>query len=203
MNALWRKAVLCVIVACATNPYVNASPGRDFWDYKKPADWSPDEIDTLRMNSPWARTELMVRRPGGEPAGWRMDGRGDQQELGQYIALVRWDSALPIREAGRIKPNADYADYYVVSITGLPARRFTQMLDSIKGTTKIQLKGKTQLPATRIAITDGALVFFFSRNDRAITLRDKEVLFYSRVGRMELRVKFLLKEMTYLGQLEL
>jgi len=146
---------------------------------------------------------MMVRRPGGEPAGWRMDGPRDQQGLEQYIALVRWDSALPIREAGRIKPNADYADYYVVSITGLPARRFTQMLDSIKGTTKIRLNGKTQLPATRVAVTDGALVFFFPRNERAITLRDKEVLFYRPVGRMELRVKFSPKEMTYLRQLEL
>jgi hypothetical protein len=202
MNAR-RKAVLSLIVACATNLSLNAAPGRDFWDYKKPPDWSPDEIDILLTNSPWARAEMMVRRPGGDPAGWRMDGRGDQQRLGQYIALVRWDSALPIRETGRTKPNADYADYYVVSITGLPARRFTQMLDSIKGTTKIQLKGKTQLPAARIAVIDGTLVFFFSRTDHTITLRDKEVLFYSRVGRMELRVKFVLRDMTYLGQLEL
>jgi hypothetical protein len=47
------------------------------------------------------------------------------------------------------------------------------------------------------------LVFFFPRAAQPITLDDKDVTFHQKLGPMELKAKFALKDMVYQGKLEL
>ena len=209
-----------------------ASPPAEFWNSKMPSDWTDDERQELLTKSPWAkdaevknnsavgglgvpRTSSSRRtgttnRPGtiGEPSN---------VPQGHYRAIVRWDSALPVREARRNQSKDDPAANYILSVTGdLPmlGRRsndesdseFQQRLDMFKQYTKLEKKGDP-IYLVKIgylngpAATSGTL-FYFERND-LITLGDRQVTFVTKLGPNDVKAKFTLRDMTYLGKLEL
>src|SRR5436305_12942274 len=87
-----------------------------FWDAKDPKDWTDAECTELLTKSPWARAAAVHydQGPGGLNRGssstnTRRGGRtapglpapNGVPTLGATDALVRWESALPIREADR------------------------------------------------------------------------------------------------------
>src|SRR6266852_5007155 len=58
---------------------------------------------------------------GGYPGGgYTGDGPvGEPRGAGQlFRAVIRWDSALPIREAMRAKPSDDSGKYYIIAVIG-------------------------------------------------------------------------------------
>ena len=137
----------------------------------------------------------------------------------QLRLTIAWRSALPMKQAevrgqvglnGTIPPETqqllDRAEsYYVVTVMGVPAR-YARALQNIKAETFLKRDQKAPIvPEESIAQQAGAnliLAFGFPRTD-AITLQDKDVEFVTKVGQIEIKKKFSLKDMLFHGQLEL
>jgi hypothetical protein len=207
-----------------------AGTGKPFWDEKDPDKWTDEERQELLTKSPWARAATVHYDMG--PGG--LAGRGGTAvnttgrrgrpspgipapsspgPIGKYDALVRWESALPVREATRNKSKDDPAANYILFVTGdLPmlGRRsneedeaeFQQRLEMLKQYTKIEKRGDP-IFLTRIAYAgNSGTLFYFERND-LIRLDDHQVTFVTKLGPIEVKAKFPLKEMVYRGKLEL
>ena len=138
------------------------------------------------------------------------------------MVRVRWQSALPIRQAivltqlGPEKADSDQAkkflnqvsSEYVVAVVGLPPaldRVPDEQLNQLAKGAVLQRKDKDPIEAgsvQRIPGEKGSVAFFFPKTS-AITLEDKEVEFVSKVARIEVRRKFKLKDMVVGDKLEL
>lgn len=81
------------------------------------------------------------------------------------------------------------------------------MIESLKQFSALQRKGKDPIVAHRVGEVEGsetpALLFYFPRSGDPITLADKEVTFVTRIGPVQLKVKFAIKDMQYHGQVTL
>ncbi len=203
--------------------------GADFWDQKPADQWTKEEIERLLAKSPWSRDANIVNTAQTGPLTTRspMMRRGrnvgvptDNQTpeiTGKWSAGVRWDSALPIREALKNKMSVELSENYIVNVFGnvpSPAPSIDDSADERK--TKfdilqertrldrkgdpIELKRVELAPATPYS-SPGTL-FYFSRVF-PVTLEDKQVTFITKIGPLELKCKFTLKEMIYRGNLEL
>lgn len=161
--------------------------------------------------------------PGG---GGGSRGGSERQH---FEATVRWESALPIQqalhaEASDDKPNPDFAKYYVIGLIGdLPmvgggrrrngensddddnATQRERRLDMYKQYTRLERKdGPLQLEKVEDGSRTGSkgpgTYFYFSRLDD-ISMDDKQVSFTTKLGPVEIKAKFNLKDMLYHGKL--
>ena len=143
---------------------------KEFWDEKDPKDWTEEERLTLLTKSPWARAATTKynsgaggigmtgaggtnRRYGGRVANAGNSSAKDPVPLpNHYDTIVRWESALPIREATRSKSKDDPAANYILCVTGdLPMLGknsndetqddYAQRLDMLKQYTKLEKHG--------------------------------------------------------------
>lgn len=187
----------------------------EFWNQKQPAEWSSAEIQELVTHSPWAKEGIVDMFMAGGRSGRRSRGARDQNNstdvLPQVKALVRWETAAPIREAAKNDIATNAGGNYVISVVGLPmgeGRGESETLqERLKGATLLERRGKESLAPVQIQSRDtpqGAmLLFFFPKETRPIQVADKEVVFVTKLGPLELKVRFPLKEMIYKGRLEL
>ena len=137
---------------------------------------------------------------------------GGAPQRPQVKALVRWESALPIRTATRQTLPASAAGHYVISVSGGPMQRWGEGGDSgpasawqdrLSAVTSLQARGGDPLAPDHVARSGSALVFLFPKGDHPFSMDDKEVVFATRLGPMEIKAKFALKDMLYEGRLEL
>lgn len=150
--------------------------------------------------------------PGGPPGG--MDGGGGAP---QFHAVVRWESALPIRLALK-KEDERRLDQYLITVTGFPITGMrqpdggsqpvsAQAQNRMKEGARLERKGKDPIPASAAEMieTGGSRVmqFVFRAGSDPIQAQDKEVQFVASVGPMQIKARFTLKEMVYEGRLEL
>jgi|SRR5580658_183479 hypothetical protein len=173
-----------------------------------------------------------VGYPGGGGMGGGGMGRGRRGGMGgpapiQYHGVVRWVSAKPIQEALKSPVPEGLANAYVIGVSGIPIvtgdRQHTDqgdsdttgangpsqdVLDRIKNLTYLEPKGKP--PAQPGTVQQGSagfesnvLLFGFSRELLQFTSDDREVGFTTQLGRLEVKTKFNLKEMTYRKELAL
>jgi hypothetical protein len=142
------------VVALLLIAYLGFAGSRDFWKNSDPAQWTPQEIERLLTESPWSQpvsaTFALAEEEPAQPAidvpqagmpnprnaatDGRWDGgvgRANRNTLPTLNVTVRWDSALPVREAlGRQRSAVPYSaeqvrKYYLVSVAGLvPAGRY-------------------------------------------------------------------------------
>ena len=153
---------------------------------------------------------------GGGPGGPGGPGGG----MPRMKATVRWESAEPVREASKRHFPSDPGGSYVIAVSGLmprggagrepasgeagrvPSRNIIQRL---RETTVLQRKGKDSIAPVHIeaAASDGCVLFYFPNDADPISPDDKEVVFRTKVGPFELKVKFVPKEMRYRGKLAL
>ncbi len=144
-------------------------------------------------------------------------------------ATVRWESALPVQEALRIgaggeKPNPDFEKYYVLALIGdLQANggrrrsggnsdddddsstRSDRRMDEFKESARLERKdGPIRLEkveeGSRVGSRGPGVYFYFARKDD-ISMDDKLVTFSTKLGRMEIKAKFIVKDMLYHGKL--
>jgi hypothetical protein len=203
---------------------------RPFWDEKDPKDWTDDERKELLTKSPWARPASVhyYTGPGGlvgvtgrGASNSRRGGRpapgapapSDPVQIGASEALIRWESALPIREADHSRIKDDPAANYILSLTGdipILGQRASdeteadldRRMEALKQYTKLEKKGDP-IWLNKIGRAPGSgTLFYFERND-LIRLQDHQVTFVSRLGPIEVKAKFPLNEMLYHGKLEL
>lgn len=221
-----RREVL--LMSLAAVPALCA-PASEFWNEKKPEDWTDDEIQEILTRSPWAKEGAvsvfggaggsLINRNGAMNRSGTMTstGRqrtsttqsqsGDAPDL-RYKAIVRWQSALPIREALKEKPTAQIADSYIIAVVGDLAMadpdadeaQRESRLDMMKQYTKLDRHGGA-LPLTNIVpVKAVGTLFYFPR---AEPIKDGQVIFSTKMGPVEVRCKFTIKEMVYRGKLEL
>jgi hypothetical protein len=212
-----------------------AASSKDFWNAKPPAEWTKSDIQDLLNRSPWAK-EVNVSDNGhgldtgsGAPSGSYgaagAHGISSSSLPRQFVpqpkhfsATVRWDSALPIREALHSKPSKDFDQNYIIAVSGdVPdtgriagggsATLDEQRMENLKQYTRLERKGDPILLA-RVADTPadygslGGTLYYFPRRD-ALLAEDKQITFVTRVGPYEVKARFNLKEMLYHGKLEI
>ena len=136
--------------------------------------------------------------------------------------LVRWASALPVRLAmmksklGKeftgseaVKAIATKPDpNYVIVVQNIPGGVMRVGEDTLKTAVQessvLRRKGRGPINAESVAVAPGeqtvSLLIRFPKSDE-ISLDDKEVEFYTKLGRMEIRHRFRLKDMVYEGKL--
>ncbi len=141
--------------------------------------------------------------------------------------VVRWESALPVKEAmlrlkfGDKLPAADdpgytldrEEKYYIVAVVGLEmpkggrdSEASARMRDELLGTAKLTAKGRAAVFAEEVKVNPPEareeVLFYFPRTP-AIVASDKSVVFESQLGAFEIRKAFKPKEMVYQGKLEM
>lgn len=171
--------------------------------------------------------------PATGSGGGNANARAGVQEVGgaapaagggsAMTLSVRWQSALPLRQAvAKQKYGAEAATspdakklldseqkYYAIVVAGLPGRAAhvnDEMKPMLLKSTTLSVKGKD--PITAIELQSGgneqkAVVMFFFPKTTVIDADDKEVEFSSKVGPLVVKQKFKLKEMIFNGKLEL
>jgi len=168
----------------------------------------------------------MAEAGGSGGGGGRRGGGGSEMPGGRgtptLTLYVRWQSALPVREAivvsklGREKASSDQAKkfvetsmpYYVVAVVGLPqqmtARLRAENMAELAKVTTLNRKDKDPIVAENVQKLpdDPGLAFLFPRT-AAISLDYKEVEFVCKVGTLEVKRKFKLKDMMFGEKLEL
>lgn len=206
-----------------------ATPAKEFWEEKDPKDWTDEERQILLTRSPWAREATTKYNAGasgigmmGQGGTMRRTNNGRVANPGtpssaaplpsKYDSVVRWESALPIREATRNRSKDDPAANYIICVTGdLPMlgkeskdesqEEYAARLEMLKQDTKLEKKGGP-IYLVHMGYNDDGALFYFERND-LIRVEDHEVTFVSKLGPIDVKCKFGLKEMVYHGRLEL
>lgn len=228
-----RRSALLLGIGLGTTAAARAW-AKDFWNEKKPEDWTEEEIQQMLTKSPWAKDASIfdtaahkgvssapraggLYRRGGTPTTIGRNPLPTVGSTGNWSATVRWESALPVREALKTKI-AGVDENYIIALVGdipgagvpsdddSPAER-AQKMDMLKDTTRIERKGDP-LELQQVAISPrrprspSGTLFYFSRVF-PLTLEDKQVTFITKVGPLEVKCKFALHDMLYRGQLEL
>lgn len=153
---------------------------------------------------------------GGRGGGAGADGMDTPRAAPSFKFIVRW-MALPVQEAMRRLNGAAKAagqdtppPEYLLTVTGIPAQLVMtdgeRLKQRLKEATSLRRKDQDSISPDKIEFIGNeqavVAVFHFPRQP-AITADDKQVEFVSTLGRLELRAKFNLKDMTYNGKLEL
>jgi hypothetical protein len=207
--------------------------GREFWNEKQSADWTEDEIRELLTKSPWAKEPSVSYNSGPGNAGRQVGSvggggyggmrrtrtpvgaaspGGTSMEKQQYKVVVRWETALPIRIASKKNSTEDPLANYVINVVGdLPmlgthpdesASESEQRVENLKEYTRIERKNDPIYLAKVVFRSPTETLFYFDRLD-PIFPDDKQVTFVTKLGPIEAKARFILKEMTYQGKLEL
>jgi hypothetical protein len=100
----------------------------------------------------------------------------------------------------------EFAEMYVLSLSGVPVGAGKNALEKLRAATSLHLKGHDPLEAAvvkhAVAGRD-AVLFGFARQGLEITKDDKEVVFATTVNRIPLSAKFNPRDMVYRGELAL
>ncbi len=210
-----RGAVICLFSGSLL-----AASG-EFWNDKAPAKWTAEEIKALLNQSPWAKPAAMrfdKTAPGFDifiygPVTPSVDAPGGNGPGGKPVGfqvVIRWESALPVRRADKMIDSESAEMFYVVSATGdFPGKgsltedpaAWEQRQAMLRQFTKLERKGEP-LYLDHVQPRDDGMLFYFSRQD-PIILANKEITFSTRMGPLEMKAKFPLKDMAYRGKLEL
>ena len=147
--------------------------------------------------------------------------------------MVRWDSALPVRQAllrSQSGEPAEAAKDYVISVLGLvPAGTYRragrldtqstsdtldstgrdahdpeEMLEGLMSTSRLFPHGLPPITPEDVKLDPATgAIHLFFPRSEAISLPNKEVAFATRFGSMKIQKTFRLKDMVYKGKLEL
>src|SRR5262249_35546221 len=137
-------------------------------------------------------------------------------QRGSYAAkgTIRWASAAPVMEALKPEFPENFADHYVITLSGFAwpprdeERSEEKALDELEQVTFLKTeRGRSAQPALVekpiSSAGSGNILFGFIKDSLRIEAEDRDVLFTTRLGRSPLEVKFTPKEMQYRGKLAL
>jgi hypothetical protein len=207
-----------------------AFASKEFWNEIKPSDWTDAEIHQLLNQSPWAKegsindtarrgslgptsggggagVGISGHRPGTVTASTRTATPGTGPQL-TWKATVRWESALPVREALHRGAPGQLPEDYILNVFGeVPAADPDSGFAILKDNTTLEHKGdRIKLNRIELApgnsVSEAGTLFYFSRL-LALKLEDKEAIFTTQLGPLKVKCKFPLKDMLYRGNLEL
>jgi hypothetical protein len=130
-------------------------------------------------------------------------------------------AAAPAAATPAAAPDSDY----IIAVAGLPEwqgrrrqdadsdngnsgqsdeDRRQAFLDRLKQSSTLTAKGKSPLGPEKVErASDGTVLFYFPKSEQPLSLDDHEVEFATRLGPMDLKHTFKLKDMKYQGKLAL
>jgi hypothetical protein len=196
------------------------------WKNKPVTEWTADDAQQVMTDSPWAKTTIPVmekaanegphRGGGGYPRGGaRNDTGGERTDQGQPPTLtLRWESAVPIREAelkaGDVDAPTVDEEHYAIAVLGVPRNMLNAETRTMEGEFKKQatLKrdGKKDLKPSSVEIhqcEDGLIILYSFPRSNEISKYDRRVEFDAQIGRLKFTEPFYIEEMVYAGNLEL
>jgi hypothetical protein len=211
------------------------------WKNKQYAEWTEDDAKEVMTNSPWAKSVTAtpvkpngktgqpethrtrigiggfgIGRSGSGEAGRRGGGDGASKASPDQPATLtlRWESALPMREAelkARDIGAPDVADdFYAVAVYGIPrgmiADDSKQTQDELKRLAVLKREGKKDLKPTRVDILlrdSGPLVVYLFSKSAELNWRDHGITFEAQVSRLKFSQAFSTDDMTFHGKLEI
>lgn len=213
---------------------VSALPADEAWKTKRAADWTDAETRQVLTDSPWAAMvtpsikKEAPHQSGNHGIGIGVPGMGRRRsgEQTQNPAEttnssdspqplnVRWESALPIREAElkARETNAPDVDenHYAIAVYGIPTRLAKPDAQSLgehlKGQATIKRDGQKEIKPSGVQVIqrdgDLVIVFLFPRTHE-ITAKDSRVEFDAQIGLYQITQSFHVDEMIYQGKTEL
>ena len=154
---------------------------------------------------------------GGRGGGGGRSGGGQRSSTtpGKAPELtVRWESALPIREAelksGDTSAPAIDEDHFAIVVLGVP-RRMTdsdekKLASEVKKHALLKREGKKDFKPSDVQVLqreDGPVFIFLFPRSTEITKADGRIEFDAQIGPLKLIEPFNVEEMVYDGKLEL
>ena len=214
MAVLSRRSVLISAVSSAALAGRLGASDSEFWNSKPPADWTIAELGRLLNDSPWAKPITPVyislppppdNRPWNEapPIGrGPIPPRHKRLIKAPYDAIIRWESAKPIRDAQKTVLPPAFGGYHVLGIYFLHATRRdfgAKPLDNLKESAILSgaRAAKAEIVQAHPKTADGFLVGFPITSARGV----RRFEFSARVGFLALKAKFETHDMQYHGQL--
>jgi hypothetical protein len=212
----------------------------DSWRTKPYTAWDDKEVQKILNDSPWARgVTIMMNGAGGSvdgphsnsplagagggPGGGGTGGGGGRNGGGEGLnvptvrLLLRFVSALPVRQAmmrerygdqvatspAAVKILSTPDNYYVVALAGL--HRLPENVPVIKQKSTLRAKGKESFGPAEVRAENGMIVLFFLRDGHPIAVEDGEVEVQVQLPDLvsPIRRSFKLKDMMYAGKLEM
>jgi hypothetical protein len=186
--------------------------------------WAKPANISFFNNSPGGDYGLAGGRAGAGLSGQRVGGRqrsaagtGKAPDTvsnpGTFRAVVRWETARPVQVAEKSRAGEDDSAFYILSLNGdLPdfarpndeesSEARQQRVEMLRESTRLDRKGGSPIYLERLESGATGSLFYFSRLD-PITPANKEITFNTKMGPLEIKVKFPLKDMMYKGKLEL
>jgi hypothetical protein len=159
-----------------------------------------------------------VMAPGGGPRGAPDGGGQIGGDVHSVMLTVRWQSALPVRQAiarrkygaeATTSPDAkkllDDNSAYLIAISGLPPTYTPQLKAAILSETSLSSKGKDLRPSDVLLPPSGkfADTIFVFQKTTPFTADDKDVEFSTKFGALNIKCKFRLKDLLFSGDLAL
>jgi hypothetical protein len=226
-----RTALRIGLAGSFAGSLASAYAAKEFWNDKTPSQWTPDEVDLLLNKSPWAKDAaisyyggqngpLSNTLPGERRSSPRNASSGTSPSAmspAAWKAVIRWESALPVQLALKGTPSPDLEKFYILNMVGdVPsigatpdedAAQRAARFETLKQVTKLEHKGDEILlskveAAPRNDYTLAGTRFYFSRG-LALRLEDKQAIFSTKLGPIDVKCKFTLRDMMYKGNLEL
>ena len=145
--------------------------------------------------------------PGGDDHGTRAVAR-------PITLRIRWESALPVRlaelKAHEVEPPTLEGEGYRIAVYGIPGSDIKgdpkKLGQPLKEFAALKREGKRDVKPLSVEVfrrDNGFVVVYLFPLSAEISLRDGQVYFEARIGRVVVGQHFLLGEMQFMGQLEL
>ena len=150
---------------------------------------------------------------GGYPGGSRTGGNDSGSSQPPTLKL-RWESALPIREA-ELKTrdtNAPTLDesHYAIAVYGVPSRMASgdpkELAVHYKDHAAIKRDGKKDLKPSSVEVLqreDGPVIVYLFPRSKEITKDDKRLEFDAKIGVLGVNESFFVEDMVFQDKLEL
>jgi hypothetical protein len=144
---------------------------------------------------------------GGPPDGGGR-GPGGFGGPGGQSAIVRWETAEPLRAVAKSKLPGDASSSYVISVSGLAmlsdlgASMGDSGVETLKKSTSLQRSGKKPIAPSSVTMPfdqAGVILFYFPKDD-PIGADEKQIVFQTKLQMFGLKAKFVPKEMSYKGK---
>ncbi|MBZ5635918.1 MAG: hypothetical protein LAO55_22545 [Acidobacteriia bacterium] len=151
---------------------------------------------------------------GGNPRGNYPDSGGRTESGGPPTLTLRWESALPVREAELKERDVDAPtvdeNHYAIAVIGVPGNMLKAETRALEGELKKQaaLKrdGKKDFKPSSVQILqrdDGPVIVYFFARSTEISKSDRRVEFEAQIGRLKFSEPFYIEDMVYDGKLAL
>jgi len=199
------------------------------WKTKQVADWTVDDAKLVLSDSPWAASvTTTIAHPNGRLGGISIGlpgigigrGRGgypppqDAPDVEAPVLRLRWESALPIRQAELKAREVNAPDLdpnsYVIAVYGVPGRYIggppRSLERQLKNQAAIRRDGQKDLKPTSVEIMerdDGPLVLYMFPRKIEIRRNDRRVEFSAEIGSLQFTKTFYIEDMTWQSKLEL